>query len=172
MSEKIGLGCGSALLNVYIANRPNLPAYRTLTNVMPLSTGEIGAIGQELGNGWRKVFNVYSKLVFSFNQAPLKELKWGETWQAFRDQHLLQHHSNSNLLFSPPLLDQRSYHVVMGRTYAKDLVSKGLLNAPLKWLDNEFAVNQEEKLVVCPYFDYRQLSDIKIARLNTLLSTF
>jgi hypothetical protein len=32
------------------------------------------------------------------------------------------------------------------------------------WLDDEFAIDKEHNLIVCPYFDYRQLSNNKIIR--------
>jgi hypothetical protein len=47
----------------------------------------------------------------------------------------------------------------MGRTYAKDSEMR------LTWLDNEFAYQRERNIVVCPYFDYRQLSNHKIIQL-------
>jgi hypothetical protein len=36
-------------------------------------------------------------------------------------------------------------------------------------LDNDFAINRSLKIIVCPYFDYRQLSNIKIERLAELI---
>jgi hypothetical protein len=57
----------------------------------------------------------------------------------------------------------------MGRTYAKSLVQSKQLTVPLTWLDGEFAINKKERVIVCPYFDYRQLSNIKIVRLATLI---
>jgi len=59
----------------------------------------------------------------------------------------------------------------MGRTYAKSLVNSQLLTAPLTWLDDEFAINKEARVIVCPYFDYRQLSNIKIVRLAQLMKS-
>jgi hypothetical protein len=56
-------------------------------------------------------------------------------------------------------------HIIMGKTYAKSLTLPHLLT----WLDHEFAINIHNKLVVCPYFDYRQLSNIKLMRLVKLI---
>ncbi len=67
-SENVsGLGDLCAQFNVYIANRPNFSEYSNLDIVSSLSSGEIHGIGQACGNGWRKVFNVYAKLVFALN---------------------------------------------------------------------------------------------------------
>jgi hypothetical protein len=167
-----GLGVSCAQFNVYIANRPNFSEYPNLDYVNPLSSGEINAIGQACGNGWRKVFNVYAKLVFALNKETIVSLQGSQSWQAFRDHVLLQNASNTSLLFSTPLLadviNQNSHviHIIMGKTYAKSLD----LPQPLRWLDNEFALLADHKLVVCPYFDYRQLSNIKIVRLVELIN--
>lgn len=56
----------------------------------------------------------------------------------------------------------------MGRTYARALVNSGRLDVPLTWLDHEFAINAASRVIVCPYFDYRQLSNLKIDRLAAL----
>ncbi|MFT6991806.1 MAG: hypothetical protein ACJASL_003800, partial [Paraglaciecola sp.] len=143
-----GLGVSCAQFNVYIANRPNFSEYPNLDYVNPLSSGEINAIGQACGNGWRKVFNVYAKLVFALNKETIVSLQGSQSWQAFRDHVLLQNASNTSLLFSTPLLadviNQNSHviHIIMGKTYAKSLD----LPQPLRWLDNEFALLPDHKL--------------------------
>ena len=40
----------------------------------------------------------------------------------------------------------------------------------LQWLDNDFAIDVKNNLIVCPYFDYRQLTNEKIQRLAGLLT--
>lgn len=167
-----GLGDPSAQLKVYIANRPDFADYSTVTTVKPLVKGEIQQIGQACGNGWRKVFNVYAKLVFALNTESLVPLNGADTWQVFRDNFLLQHSSNTSLVFSAPqtfLINGKnspSIHIIMGKTYGKSLG----LPSTLHWLDSEFAVDVSNKLLVCPYFDYRQLSNIKIIRLVELIT--
>jgi len=98
------------------------------------------------------------------------------TWQKYRDDFLLQAYSNTSLLFSAPVLkpiknnaNQNVVHIIMGRTYAKSLLSTGALNIDLIWLDNEFAFNRSQRVIVCPYFDYRQLSNVKIEQLAELI---
>ncbi|MDU0355248.1 hypothetical protein RS130_16255 [Paraglaciecola aquimarina] len=172
MSKLYGLGEVDAQFKVYIANQPNFQQFSNLTTVQALGRGEIHAIGQACGNGWRKVFNVYSKLLFALCDTQLTHVSQCQSWQMYRDQVLLQVGSNTALLFSDPILDaspttktKQDIHVVMGKTYANSLQ----LASSLHWLDKEFAIDQQNKLVVCPYFDYRQLSNIKIMRLVELI---
>jgi hypothetical protein len=166
-----GLGDQYAQFNVYIANIPAFSEYSSLGCIKPLSSGEIQAISLACGNGWRKVFNVYAKLLFALNAENIVSLQGSQSWQHFREHVLLQHLSNTRLLFLTPQLDNITgsnnnvVHIIMGKTYANSL------NLPhsLTWLDHEFAIDTYNKLLVCPYFDYRQLSNIKIMRLVRLI---
>lgn len=168
----VGLGAQAPAIAVYIANRPPLLEYTTLNELSALSRGEISAIGQQCGNGWRKVFNVYAKLLCALAPQFFGFATLAPTWQQYRDNYLLQQGSNTALLFSPPKLnnDHATIHIIMGRTYARSLVNSGQLDAPLTWLDNEFAINIASRIIVCPYFDYRQLSNIKIERLAAMIN--
>ncbi|KDM89681.1 DUF6942 family protein [Photobacterium galatheae] len=177
--HQIGLGCPDFTFAAYIENRPDMPGMATLDQLQPAIPGEIHSIGQACGNGWRKVFNVYAKLMFALDNRQFSYTAHMPSWQHYRDHFLLQSSSQTALLFSPPNLiavpDEAcspKYHIIMGRTYAKKLISTGQLTAPLIWLDHEFAINREHRLVVCPYFDYRQLSNIKIERLAAILAEF
>ncbi len=169
-NQIVGLGDVNAKCKVYIANRPNMSEYQNLSSVKSLTKGEVSSIGQACGNGWRKVFNVYAKLLFALKECTWLPIDNCESWQEYRDKQLLQQGCNSSLLFSPPApLSQQvnNVHIIMGKTYAKSLP----LSASLRWLDNDFAINPEAKLLVCPYFDYRQLSNIKIIRLVELIQS-
>jgi hypothetical protein len=173
MSGFIGLGDDQAQMRVYIGNRPAFSFDQDHSHVIALQKGEISAVGQVCGNGWRKVFNVYAKLMFALaHELPIaKHCSEYDNWQAYRDQGLLQADSNTALVFSgyqctPP--EHSIIHLVMGRTYASSLP----LPASLQWLGKEFAFDAEHKLIVCPYFDYRQLSNSKIIHLVDLLSQF
>ncbi|SEA71429.1 DUF6942 family protein [Alkalimonas amylolytica] len=171
MNSAIGLGDANAQLRVYVAKRPPMQEYASLAGVQPLARGEIDSINQACGNGWRKLFNVYAKLVLAL-PAALQPLKQASTsWQSYRDQHLLQAGSSTALLFSAPQLDptQNTLHIIAGRTHAKALLAGGLI-AQLDWLDHEFAMDKTQHLLVCPYFDYRQLSNDKLARLCNLIA--
>lgn len=124
-----------------------------------MDAGEIRFIADQTGNHWRKVFNVYAKLAFQINDQGFG------VWQNLRDQSLLQHGSVYSLLFSEPDLSMPVTHIVMGKTYAKSLG----LEKRVEWLNGDFGINQKQRLIVCPYFDYRQLSNIKIGYLVGLL---
>jgi len=169
--KPIGFGCSDFTLAVYIANTPPQPEYEALTHLSPISTGEIYSIGQACGNGWRKVFNIYAKLIFSLSFKSNKSITNYNTWQEYRDHCLLQVNSKTALLFNEPQFNSSSntIHIICGRTYAKNLLDAGQLKAKLNWLDLEFAIDKRNRVIVCPYFDYRQLSNIKIERLNKLI---
>ena len=166
----LGLGEPHAQIRVYIANRPTFNFALGQNNVIALQQGEIAAVGQACGNGWRKVFNVYAKLMFALSGELAIAMQPHEfvDWQAYRDQRLLQVNSNTALLFSPyqtAELQSDVFHIVMGKAYANSLN----LPASLQWLDKEFAIDLSHRLIVCPYFDYRQLSNAKIIRLVELI---
>ncbi|TPH14589.1 DUF6942 family protein [Litorilituus lipolyticus] len=169
-----GFGNNQFSLGVYIANFPNMPEYQELSNLTPLTQGEIYAIGQACGNGWRKVFNVYAKLIYALNSSKIEDVSAFSRWQQYRDEAMLQSGSNIALLFSSPkfLHVERCVKIICGRTYAKALIKTGALNAELTWLDNEFAIDEQNHVIVCPYFDYRQLSNKKIDRLIKLIISF
>ncbi|GAC31884.1 DUF6942 family protein [Paraglaciecola polaris] len=182
-----GLGATDGRIKVYIANRPPYRDFLTSKALTALCAGDIEQINRHGGNGWRKVFNVYAKLIFAWRSVDPRlhtQLPGGActSWQAYRDQFLLQESSQTSLLFSPPALEQQVttdnhvYHIIMGRTYAKsllaDLASDQNDSLNLIWHDNEFASDDAKRVVVCPYFDYRQLSNAKIMRLIELLQTY
>ncbi len=145
--------------------------YQQIASVLPLVLGEINTINIECGNGWRKVFNVYAKLLYTLDKGCFKYSTYAPTWQSYKDRILLQSQSQTALLFSPPQLktNNQPMHIISGKTYANHLLDTGLLAANFVWLDAEFAIDRSQNLVVCPYFDYRQLSNMKIEKLAELL---
>jgi hypothetical protein len=175
--QEIGFGSDDYQIAVYIANRPPIYEYQQLAQLTALTTGEITHIGQHCGNGWRKVFNVYAKLLYALDRQQFNFASYAATWQQYRDDFLLQSHSKTTLLFSVPQLksikqnfNKQVIHIIMGKTYAKSLLNSGALDIELVWLNNEFAINRSQQVIVCPYFDYRQLSNVKIERLAELIS--
>jgi len=163
----VGLGNRDAKLVFYIRNRPPLPAYQNLTNICPLVAGEIAHICLETGNHWRKIFNVYAKLLFELQP------KQFTSWQNLRDTALLQAESDQCLLFSTPKLmadlsgdkAAKKLHVILGKGYAEQLG----LSQDCTWLSDDFAINAPLSIIICPYFDYRQLSNKKISQLTGLI---
>lgn len=154
-----GLGDPHARLRVYLANRPSLEPFTDPGGILPLADGDIDLINRHEGNHWRKIFNVYAKF--------LAELGFSLTdkfsrWQDYRDQVMLQPGSDVALIFGPPALSTLNpdhTHVFMGKQFALDC---GFFSTDgAQWLTHDFAVNHAG-MMVCPYFDYRQLSDEKI----------
>lgn len=165
----LGIGDKSARFRVYIGNRPAFHAFSMQSEFPALMPGELRAIGLACGNGWRKVFNVYAKLIYALS-SDIPIAKQGNeflSWQAYRDLQLLQTNSDTALCFTynHAAADNLAVHIIMGRAYAKSLQ----LPTSLVWLDNEFAIAAEHNIIVCPYFDYRQLSNVKIIRLVELI---
>jgi len=169
--SNVGLGCRQFSIAVYIANKPNMVEYDNCVAMRSMTEGEITHIGALCGNGWRKVFNVYGKLLYALDPLKFSFNQKAPTWQTYRDNYLLQQGSETALLFSPPILDpdNNCIHIITGKTYAKELLNSGLLIASLVWLDEYFAIDAEQRVIVCPYFDYRQLSNIKIEFLAKLI---
>lgn len=169
----IGFGGEDYCLAVYVANRPPIDDYPALDHLRGLAQGELDHIVRHTSNHWRKLFSVYAKFLYEMGEAGLwEEAPQYSRWQDYRDQHLLQADSRAALLFSSPDFSpnrsslknsslKNCVHVVAGKTYASALG----LDAELQWLDAHFAVIPEKRLIVCPYFDYRQLSNERITRL-------
>lgn len=163
----IGLGSHKSTINFYIANRPPIDDSPTMQDLRGLAIGELTHIVKHTSNHWRKAFNVYAKLLFAwYSLQKRKDLP--DNWQAYRDLELFQLHSHEALLFSPPqpIKQRNAIHIIAGKTYASRLNLP-----PLIWLDAYFAVNQEYKIIVAPYPDYRQLSNERIARLIELMQS-
>lgn len=165
-----GFGDATACIRVYIANRPPMAEYADLVTMQPLHSGETELINRACGNGWRKVFNVYAKLLFALDTKQFAFAQQAGSWQQYRDQYLLQAGSNTALIFNAPDLKpaMKTVHIIAGRTHAKALLEAGLA-AQLSWLNNEFAVDKHNRVLVCPYFDYRQLNNEKLAFLAQLI---
>lgn len=152
-------------ITVYIANRPPLDEYAVIEGIQPMRNSEVYSIAQLTGNHWRKIFNVYAKFIFELWDLP----EFGE-WQGYRDQKLLQEGSNIRLLFSEPNFDEENtIHIVMGKQYAEKIGLSEQDNVGMIRLDKDFAIDKNRNLIVCPYFDYRQLSNEKISRLVKLI---
>ncbi|WP_068547614.1 DUF6942 family protein [Thalassotalea crassostreae] len=178
-----GLGDEQARFNVYCEHVPPLSRYQQLAKVESVKAGELKDIGDSTSNHWRKIFNVYAKLQFEL------EPQQYATWQQLRDDWLLQANCNVSLLFQPSSFDNsfecnkiesdkelksEAIHIVMGKTYGVKLREQYFdrtgKEISLFWATAEFAICQSKKLIICPYFDYRQLSNIKITQLVGLIN--
>lgn len=159
----IGLGAQQPNFSVYIENRPMLDAYQFLQQIQPLVDGDIAEIVNATSNHWRKIFNVYAKLIFSC--ADFLAMPKFTTWQQLRDEYLLQAQSSLALVFSVPNLDGDGIKIITGHTYAKSLT----LGVDFDAMGEDFFVSKKHRLIVSPYFDYRQLSNIKIEKLSSII---
>ena len=162
MNQLTGFGSRHFSIAMYIANRPDFAHYPKLAKLQPLGNGEIRHIIAHTGNHWRKIFNVYAKFM-----AALKSVDSSVSvdWRHYRDNYLLQSHSDEVLLFSPPDFNAlNTVHIVAGKTYAAQLQLTSIV-----WLDRYFAVDPARRLIVCTYPDYRQLSDQRIKQLIQLV---
>nr|WP_259364507.1 MULTISPECIES: hypothetical protein [unclassified Colwellia] len=120
-----------------------------------------------------KIFNVYAKLLFEISPEQFT------SWQKLRDSALLQAESDHCLLFSAPDFSEadcsgvnllsakpsQKLHIILGKGYAEQL---GFCNSCI-WLSHDFAINIDLGVIICPYFDYRQLSNKKITQLSGLI---
>lgn len=164
--KPIGLGLSNSQINFYIANRPPIDDYPVMNELRGLATGELDHIVRHTNNHWRKVFNVYAKLLFDWYCVQQRR-DLPSSWQEYRDLELFQPHSREALLFSAPALTNNAngFHIIAGKTHAAQLALP-----PLVWLDNHFAINNQYRVIVSPYPDYRQLSNERIFRLIGLMS--
>jgi len=157
------------MIKVYLENRPPLAEYLDVDVINHLPVGEIKRIADETGNHWRKIFNVYAKLIYCFAEMTHDSLllKYS-SWQEYRDQALLQWGSDTELCFEHLLIERSplsAIHIVMGKSFSERILE----GTTIEWLDKDFAINREQSIIVCPYFDYRQLSNIKIQTLAELI---
>ncbi|MGB2708815.1 MAG: hypothetical protein WBC41_11795, partial [Pseudoalteromonas nigrifaciens] len=102
--QLIGLGDEQFNVAVYVAKAPPMPYFETLNSLEPVINEQINTINQHCGNGWRKVFNVYAKVLFALPSEHYSFAKQAPTWQQYRDEFLLQKNSKTALLFSAPNL--------------------------------------------------------------------
>ncbi len=175
----VGLGDPEASLRVFLANRPPLAPYDSLDRIHPLAAGEIADIVAKTGNHWRKIFNLYAKLMYALAPGDYA------SWQQLRELKLLQPGSDVALLFSAPVMPPANavrhlqsteqdlsglIQVVMGKQHAESL---GVADSCPDWeqITVDFMLSREYRMIGCPYFDYRQLSNEKLATLVELVQS-
>ncbi|OUS31770.1 hypothetical protein A9Q99_02925 [Gammaproteobacteria bacterium 45_16_T64] len=160
----IGIGAYGCKLAVYIANRPPLESYVSREKLVPATVGELAHIGKEVGNHWRKIINIYGKLGF------MLATEGFSTWQEYRDHFLLTGGAKQALLFNECIASdiEGCLHIVMGKAHSLKLLG----DDELIWVDSDFAISRERRIIVTPYFDYRQLSNMKLEKLVGILKGF
>lgn len=162
--KTLGFGDDNYVLGLCCEHHPEMPEYQALDLLTPLNQPALSRIVSHTGNHWRKIFNVSAKLLFELNF----QLHSAQSWQEYRDDCLFSGHSLSALIWSEPIYSQHRLHIITGKTYALGLP----FGDEFVWLNNQFAVNEQLNLLVCPYLDYRQLSNKKITELVALIHQF
>lgn len=158
----IGIGDQPARLIVYAPHRPPLAGYQQLNHLRPCQAGELAALVEATGNHWRKILNLYAKLLHRLEPFEAR-------WQDCRDQRLLQPGSATALMFSSPLWPQpNAWHLVMGKTYAADCALEAL---PDLREYGAFRWSPTQRLILTPYFDYRALSNATLDELYRLIDS-
>ncbi len=169
-----GFGADDAGVDIYMGNHPEAwPAFAARCRpgaLTPLHRDEIREINGHCGNGWRKVFNLMAKLRHAMGQGaegPLAPTGFAN-WQQYREQRLLQAGDDMALHFGalPRVTALSRPTLLMGRTYGATQCAP----ETFIWPTADFAVHPDAPLLVTPYFDYRQLSNEKLAYLVSLLA--
>ncbi|ROS04805.1 hypothetical protein EDC56_0318 [Sinobacterium caligoides] len=154
-------GDKTADIRLYIANAPKIDLCKDGHSLRAISPNEITNIVSLTGNHWRKIFNIYAKLLYQLDSQHF------DSWQDLRERQLLQQGSRQQLFCAHKKLQPYAkLEIVCGKQYARQLID----DAQLNWLDNDFAQHKQRPLIVTPYFDYRQLSNTKIEYLSQLIS--
>lgn len=165
LQPAIGLGDTAAGLIVYAPHRPPLEPYLSQNRIQPLAEGELADLISATGNHWRKIFNLYAKLLHRLDPQE-------SSWQSCREQRLLQAGCGCALLFSAPpspfASSSDSWQLVMGKAYAEscqlDQVEDLVTFENFRW-------SPSRRLILTPYFDYRALSNARLDDLYRLIAS-
>ncbi len=158
-----GYGDANFTLAVCIEHPPEVVDCQPQVGLRPLKPGDIAKIVAQTSNHWRKIFNLFAKIQFG-----LTNTSHG-TWQQYRERQLLQAQSGHALLFSVPdeqLTLNNCCYLVSGKTFAE----KNNLLLACHDIGDGFYIHKTKRIIVTPYFDYRQLSNAKLERLITLIT--
>lgn len=156
------LGEDNAALTVWIANEPTWPTGSFPAQPPTLQSQELAQILNLNSNHWRKVFNVYAKLLYALQPDCFPD------WQTVRDQALLQrNHQHALAMAAKDINDVKTDGLVLipGKQYADSL---GLLGPSVE-LQSGVYRHPELNILMTPYFDYRALSNMKISALAGLI---
>ena len=170
MASLIGLGAKTPSIALYLGKTPPLDHYQHQTHVRPVTDNELLDIGHLTGNHWRKIINCYAKLAYELDN---KHHSF-KRWQNYRDQEFLRGDASKNdyaLMFSEPVVlpDSNVVMLLAGKGYATEWAERNTID--LVWLTPDFAVNKQHNIIATPYFDYRQLSNVKITELVGLIQS-
>lgn len=165
----IGIGDKQYRFAVYIGNRPPLDKYLKRSTLVPAKPGEIATIASETGNHWRKIFNLYAKLGYMLDTQNYV------SWQAYRDDYLLSDNSGQALLFDKHIVIEEKGIIclICGKSHAEVLLQDNpVVRMGMQKADDDFSINTQTRTIITPYFDYRQLSNVKLQTLVDYIQRF
>lgn len=147
---------------LHIGNRPQLPEFE-LGLVRPFEIGEAALVISKTSNHWRKVFSIMAKISFALFDTGCK------TWQEYRDTKLLSAHGFEALDFMHYAVDTKHdlFAIVCGFNYANEQIELSQLVASVE--SDKLLLSQNQKYVVTPYFDWRQLNNQTLKILTRIM---
>ena len=164
-----GFGCVNPHWVLHIANRPELEQFEH-DDFRQLKTGEVKEVIASTSNHWRKVFSIVAKISFALFETGC------ETWQEYRDTHLLTDKGFEAISYLPYKLEKNNklLSIVCGFSYAETQLQLSQL-VPHQAFPKLLAL-PGTNCFVTPYFDWRQLNNEHLAVLinmmeNRLLTT-
>ncbi|EAR11044.1 DUF6942 family protein [Reinekea blandensis] len=158
------LGEPQATLTVCVEHQPRWPEPAFASGRSTLFPGELAILVGANSNHWRKIFNVYAKLLCALKPDAATD------WRALRDQQLFQpgqqHGLRMGSIVAENINENTGLTLIAGKQYADAL---GLLSQATSLAPGIF-VHDHANCLITPYFDYRALSDASIARLAQIMT--
>ncbi|MDC0661425.1 DUF6942 family protein [Marinobacter sp. SS21] len=142
------LGASQPRLALYLPHRPNgLPQLEDDLSAQALMATN--------SNHWRKIVSLLAKIV-----SPT-----ADDWRQFRDDRLFQH---TSLCFAPALSNCADWHWIGGKDNLRRF--EGLIHQaqPLT-VSASVAIDFNQRLLLTPYPDYRQLSNEVVGHIRAAL---
>ncbi|NRB39175.1 MAG: hypothetical protein HRU20_12015 [Pseudomonadales bacterium] len=156
-------------LRLYLPHRPPMQEFESLNGIKLLQHGDINTIIAATGNHWRKIFVIFSKIAAALDSRQLD-------WKTYQQNHLLQGSGSELLVFcddqgelASQLINEvntQTIHLFSGKACAEAAGCMPYCEA----LESGFYRSHQGNVFITPYFDYRQLSNVKIDYLLSLLT--
>ncbi|BCE00968.1 DUF6942 family protein [Marinicellulosiphila megalodicopiae] len=157
-----GFGATDGTFTVYCANTPSTTALDP-HKITPICYQDIEQINSDNGNGWRKIFNVYAKILFEINSMTFKD------WQSLRNEYLLQTHCAHSLILNPiDITKTQNVQLIMGKGFALSFFDE----PDIQWITPKIAhvkLADYPNTFITPYFDYRQFNNADITEFANII---
>lgn len=153
LSTPATFGSASPRMVLYLPHKPN--AFDTLVKHPSVST-----LLENNSNHWRKIVTLLAKIC-SPN---------ADDWRRFRDSALFD---DAAISISPSLSldDGKIWHWIGGKENLQRFTGLTLNADPLPDC-KEVAIDQERRLLITPYPDYRQLSNTVVSTIRAALDSY